>query len=123
MLRDSPTFRRQCLRIADSPRLSIVFEYIRPSTERLRARATVSTGPDGRRTAMVGIRTLDDPVELIAHEIEHVIEQLDGVDLHALAAVPASGVHVCDCGNGAFETVRAIRVGLDVAREVHQRSP
>jgi hypothetical protein len=123
MLRYSPTFRRQCLRIADSPRLTIVFEYFQPSTERVRARATVSTDADGRRTARVQIRALDDPVELIAHEVEHVIEQLDGIDLSARAAVHASGVHDCHCGNGAFETARAIRVGLDVAREARQRSP
>jgi hypothetical protein len=123
MLRKSPTFRRQCMRIADAVGLNIVFEYVQTPTELFRARAIVSRTPDGRRTALVQLRTLDDAVELVAHEIEHVIEQLDGIDLHARAAVPTSGVHVCDCGTSAFETERAIRVGQRVAEEVRRQAP
>jgi hypothetical protein len=56
-----------------------------------------------------------DLVELIAHEFEHIIEQIDGVDLpryskQGLTGVtPGSGEH--------FETARAIAVGRRVSAE------
>ena len=55
-----------------------------------------------------------DAAELIAHELEHILEQLDGVDLQAQAG---NGV-VWKAGDGAFETRRAIEAGRRVAREI-----
>ena len=57
-----------------------------------------------------------DAIELIAHEIEHIIEQLDDVDLALRAAYPNSGVKRLD--DGTFETLRAKRVGLKVVEEM-----
>ena len=57
-------------------------------------------------------------VELIAHELEHVIEQLDGVDLAAKLRRPNSGVYATGDSGNLFETTRAKRVGFQVAREV-----
>jgi hypothetical protein len=117
MLHASPTFRRQCLRITNAPRLTVMFDLFQPMpSERMRARTRVSMTREGTTVAKVEIGQMDQAVELIAHEIEHVIEQLDEVDLPALAAVPESGVH--DCGNRSFETIRATRVGRIVAAEV-----
>jgi hypothetical protein len=121
MMRASPTFRRQCVRIANAPRTIVVLGYFQPQdSERIRARTVVSTTPEGTRVAMVAIRPVDDPVELIAHELEHVLEQLDEVDLPALATVPTSGVRRCDCGKETFETIRAARAGLAAAAEVRK---
>jgi hypothetical protein len=121
MLRGSPTFRRQCVRIANAPRITVVIDWFQPAAaDRVRARMVLSTSGDGRRYAKVLIRPLDDQVELIAHEIEHVIEQLDDVDLPALAAVPTSGVRECHCLGAGFETIRAIRAGLAAADEVRR---
>jgi hypothetical protein len=121
MIRTSPTFRRQCIRIANAPRTTVVLGWFQPQdTERVRARTVVSTTPEGARVAMVAIRPVDDPVELIAHELEHVLEQLDDVDLPALAAVPRSGVRRCDCVKETFETIRAARAGLAAAAEVRK---
>jgi hypothetical protein len=121
MLRLSPTFRRQCLRIANALGLTVVLrQFLARPSERMRARTSFWTAPDGRRYATVEIAALDDPVELIAHEIEHVIERLDGIDLRARAALPGTGVHLCDGGNGAFETIRATRAGLAAAEEVRR---
>ena len=121
MVRGSATFRRQCLRIANAPGMTIVLDWFHPhATDHLRARTVLSTTPDGRRYATVGIRPLDDPVELIAHEMEHVIEQLDAVDLRTLATVPTSGVRGCDCRDQGFETIRAIRAGRAAAEEVRR---
>jgi hypothetical protein len=117
MLRRSPTFRRQCQRLA-SPRLhavSLNHEVLRG----VRA-ITQMTMVDGRMSAMVRLGSGDDDVELIAHEIEHIIEQLDGVDLPARSALPGTGVYLCSSGRPTFETVRAIRAGRRVAQEFRQ---
>src|SRR4029453_3125811 len=52
-------------------------------------------------------------VELIAHEIEHVIEQLDGIVLSERADARTTG----EAGS-AYESGRAIERGRLVAREV-----
>jgi hypothetical protein len=118
MLRHSPTFRRQCQRLMNPRLLSISLGY-----ELLRgARALTEVKPiKGQLSATVRLGHGDDYVELIAHEIEHVIEQLDGVDLRARADLPGTGVS--ECGpktSSSFETVRAIRTGLKVAQEFRQ---
>ena len=64
--------------------------------------------------AQVYLQPSVDATELIAHELEHILEQLDGVDLQAQAG---NGV-VWKAGDGVFETRRAIEAGRRVAREV-----
>jgi hypothetical protein len=121
MLRGSPTFRRQCVRLANAPQMIVVLDWFQPQdTDRVRARTLISNAPDGRRYAAVAIRPVDDPVELIAHELEHVLEQLDEVNLPTLAAVPSSGVRRCDCQQETFETVRAVRAGRAASAEVRR---
>ena len=122
MLRWSPTFRRQCLRLAHAPWLTVVLQqlYARPS-QMLRARTHFERDSVGRRTATMAIGSLDDQVELIAHELEHVIEQLDGVDLHARATLPETGVRSLDEDAG-FETIRAVRAGRAASEEVRRHT-
>lgn len=123
MLRLSPTFRRQCVRLANAPSLTIEVQPLRSLYNDVRARTRFWRTPEGNRFASVEIGPSDDQVELIAHEIEHVIEQLDGVDLRARAAMPATGVRVCEDREGSFETVRASRAGRAVAGEVRRPAP
>jgi hypothetical protein len=115
----SPTFRRQCLRIATSPFLTVIIQGATfPVSSRTRAFTRMSRD-DWRLNAEIRIGQPENAAELIAHEIEHIIEQLDGVDLASKASLGATGVRRCDCGSeGAFETLRAIAVGEQVAREV-----
>jgi hypothetical protein len=121
MVRHSPTFRRQCQRIAHTADLVVQLESGRVSANGSDVRAkTRITRKGGRVTAIIQMLRLEDPVELIAHEIEHIIEQLDGVDLHARAAVTDSGVRVRAGDQPVFETTRATRIGLTVAAEVRQ---
>lgn len=122
MVRWSPTFRRQCLRLANAPWLTIVLRPLpaRPS-EFVRARTHFSIDSRSQMTATMTIGAVDDQVELIAHEIEHVIEQLDGVDLRARARLPATGVTSCDDDSG-YETIRAIRAGRAAADEVRRHA-
>jgi hypothetical protein len=116
MLKRSATFRRQLLRIAHAPHLTITIAGFHPlPSEHARAR-TRFVRRDGSILAEIEIAPLNDPVELIAHEIEHVIEQLDGVDLKQHASL--RGAAASKCEDGSFETVRAVRTGLAVSREV-----
>jgi hypothetical protein len=67
----------------------------------------------------VQIQPLEDIPELIAHELEHIIEQLDGVELDVQATLPGTGVRACV--DGSFETIRATRVGTMVSRQLRLR--
>jgi hypothetical protein len=58
-------------------------------------------------------------VELIAHELEHVIEQLDGVDL---ASQITRGDTARSPRRGHYETLRAVTMGRRVAEEVRRDS-
>ncbi len=62
----------------------------------------------------IHLTRIEDPVELIAHEIEHVVEQLDEIDL----GVYVGSGNVWKREDGAFETRRAIEVGRRVAHDV-----
>ena len=55
-------------------------------------------------------------VELIAHELEHVLEQLDGANLVQAARGPGATA-IRDEGEPRFETARAREVGIAVAAE------
>lgn len=116
MWQASPTFRRQCRRLAAEPELKVTL-----SREDQPSRASFANARTAfmfRGNVLVGAQVYLKPsekgAEFIAHELEHILEQLDGVDLDAQA------------GNGAvwkgdrtsFETRRAIEVGRRVAREI-----
>jgi hypothetical protein len=117
MLARSPTFRRQCLRLANASDVTVRVQTLNPYAPGIsRARSYITRGPGERLAAVVEIRPLGNLAELIAHEIEHVIEQLDGIDLKAQSSMSNSGVRTCP--DGSFETIRAIRVGQRVARDV-----
>jgi hypothetical protein len=119
MLSRSPTFRRQMLRIAAASHLTVRLQSgLASSHPGLRATADLVRKADGRFLATVDIVWSNHDVEMIAHELEHVIEQLDGVDLAARARRPNSGVYTTGESGEMFETTRATRVGLQVAREV-----
>jgi hypothetical protein len=122
MLSRSPTFRRQCARIAAASHLSVVIRSDVPAGTRAPAVTEIQRRPGGRVQAVVQIRPSTHAAELVAHEFEHIIEQLDGVDLRAKSRLRASGVRrTWDLS--AYETTRAIVIGLRVAREVSERTP
>ena len=112
MLELSPMFRRQCLRLAGAPHVAVVVRMMHPLTGGPRARTEIRPAAGSRLVAMVEINPLGNFMELLAHELEHVIEYLDGIDLAAKADVANSGVR---SSAGAFETNRAVRVGTLVA--------
>ena len=63
----------------------------------------------------IELRTPTLYVEHIAHEVEHVMEHLDGTDLPRMARQRLDGVVNLE---GVYETARAQAVGRRVAHEV-----
>jgi len=114
MWRQSPTFRRQCARLAENPAVVVTIE-IALHTRHGRALTRVERHHPAL-TAAVEIELLKPElyVEHIAHELEHVLENVDGVDLPRLARQGLDGV--VELG-GQYETARARAVGHAVARE------
>lgn len=113
----SPTFRRQCTRIARA-REGRVFMQIRTQRS-VEFQAVSQIQRKGAKwSAHVEVFIDAKIVEMIAHEFEHIIEHLDAVDLARLAEQGLDGVvH----GSSHFETARAVAAGKRVAKEFAQR--
>ena len=120
MLEHSPRFREQCRTLAAASRLrATVTVSHRQSTVTSRARTALRQTEAGGLDAQIEIRSASDITELLGHEFEHLIEQLDGVDLSAMAR----GGQARRLTDGAFETERAIAAGQQVAGEVIDNAP
>jgi hypothetical protein len=111
----SPTFRRQCARLAEHPDV-LVHVQLTVGLSNGTARAVVERDPKRHHVAVqIESRKLALYVEHIAHELEHVLEAMDGADLAHLARQRVDGVR--NLGE-SYETARAQSVGWMVAREV-----
>jgi Tol biopolymer transport system component len=119
MSQSSPTFGRQVSRLVAETGLHVkvlVEDRPRP-TQSSNARTVLTHRGGSLVSAHVYLKPSPHAMELIAHELEHVLERLDGVDLQTQAG---SGM-VWKSGDGVFETRRAIEVGRRVAQEVTMR--
>ncbi len=119
MCRRSPTFRRQLIRLADAPHLVVTVAITRRRISIHVEATTRFAREDGllrRADVEIGPADTASRVELIAHELEHVLEQLDDVNLTQLAQGPGVKSNGHERGR-AFETARARQIGLDVAAE------
>lgn len=110
----SATFRAQCRRLAGAGAIVLIHGASRRDTP-WDAESRIGVLDGGRVLARVRVRAGRESVEVIAHELEHVLEQIDGVRLALEAARPGSGTTVA---GGAFETRRATEAGRRAAREV-----
>lgn len=112
----SPTLRRQFAVVAGSP----VIVELRVSLARLpafrRAETTISRYDSGFIRARVLVPPGTDFIELLAHELEHVVEHIEGVDLAVLTRTGGATQDV----SGIFETVRARDAGRAAALEVER---
>src|SRR5262249_52805761 len=115
MLILSPTFRRQCSRIAQARQLRVQIMFRQPRSD-VRAASTILHGTSGTWTATVEVFIGAELTQMLAHELEHVIEQIDGVDLRRLAQQGLDGVR--KSGEELYETARAVAAGKRVASEV-----
>jgi hypothetical protein len=121
MWQRSDTFRRQCARIAGTREVQIAVHLGMPwDAGGARAITRITRSGVGIR-AEIYLPQFDDAIELLAHELEHVIEQLDGVNLREKtrrAGRTASVIHQ----DGVYETHRAVHTGRTVAQEVKDRA-
>jgi hypothetical protein len=118
MLQQSPTFRRQCARLAERQGLVIDMALVRQVPQHHARMRFERHAGDRRSVIEIGLREPARFVEHIAHELEHVLEYLDRVDLQRFAHQRVDGV--IDLG-GVYETARARSVGRTVAGEVIAR--
>lgn len=120
MLRQSPTFRDQSAYLGRMALLRvrvIVRGSLLPwAQSRPRADSVLRRYQFGRIDAVVRLTSDRNAPELIAHELEHVREFVDGVNFRVLAARAQSGVW--DSLSGHYETARAVAIGRRVASEV-----
>jgi hypothetical protein len=116
MWEGSSTFRRQWMRIAGA-RVRVTIAFDRPlHSNSTHAEAEISRTP--ALSVRISLRGGDgELVEHLSHEIEHVLEQLDEVDLAEAEAAHIHGVSASG-KRTAFETRRAVVVGRQVAAEV-----
>ena len=116
MWRGSATFRRQWTRLA-SARVPVTIVLTPMIMGTKRAHAQLSRTPNLRVRVFLPLVALE-AVEYLAHEVEHVLEALDEVDL-ALAV--ERGIHgaVANGRPALYETDRATAMGRLVAREVN----
>jgi hypothetical protein len=118
MLQRSRTFRSlyRALDHRADLRVSILMDQ-RDVSNRLGRRAQTTIRRSGsRREATVILFDPDRPVELIAHELEHVREQAEGINLPLLASAQWPGIF--RQWDGTFETRRAQEAGQEVAEQV-----
>ena len=120
----SPTFNAQCARIASAKYVHVVVNAVMASstTSRGTARTTMRRFASGALLANVEMPvplTTLVYAELFGHEFEHIIEQIDRVDLDALALVRNGATRLPD---GAYETARARKAGRVIADEAERPS-
>jgi hypothetical protein len=118
LLRKSPTFRHQCEVIGATRRVRVILVAVPAPRESTapRAKATFTRYSFGLLRAEIEVPVTADHSELIAHEFEHVLEQIEGLDLVTLAR--DGDDRVVTVGAGLFETRRAQTAGRLAAEEV-----
>jgi hypothetical protein len=116
MLETSATFRQQYQRILETPRLVLTARLdVSMVGRQFRARSSIRRYDSGLLVATIAIGPTSDPFEMLAHEFEHVLEQLEGVNVRS-SADRGSGAWYSH--GGMIETDRAVRAGRLVKAEL-----
>lgn len=119
LLEASPTLQSQYDRITSALHVQVHVTLVPGLPLDRRAQTVIRRAERGGLEARVEIPTPlrdDEYAELLAHELEHVLEQIEGVDLDSLAGRRTSGVNRLQ--DGTFETARAQLTGRQAALEV-----
>jgi hypothetical protein len=113
MLELSPTFRAQVQQLAQTRGLGMAISLeVTPGPNP--AAGAIRRFDSGLLLAVIRIHSLVDKEGLVAHEVEHVLEQIERVPLERLAR---RGDQVWLAGS-SYETLRAIEAGRQVSREM-----
>ncbi|MCM3879984.1 MAG: hypothetical protein ND807_07745 [Vicinamibacterales bacterium] len=112
----SATFRAQCDRIAAAEMLSVQLRFD-PHIPRS-CQAFTIFGKRGRELhADVHLPMSGSLMaQIVGHEFEHIVEQIDGLDLRLLARIRGTGVY--QSSFDVFESVRAQNAGRIVEKEM-----
>jgi hypothetical protein len=110
----SPTLRQQCEDLA-AGRAVIVLAWGKTDSQS-HATTEIQRDSGGVVAARVTIPPVHNALELVAHELEHVLETVRGVDHEAESRRQRSGVWRAF---GGFETVGAIESGRRVWKEAN----
>ena len=110
----SATLRRQCEELA-AARAVVVLQW-GPTDSQSRALSKMDV-QDGVVVAQITIPPVSDAIELVAHELQHVLEKVRGLDFKGEAGRPGSGVWRAF---GGYETQAAIDAGRQVAKEARE---
>lgn len=117
--RCSREFRRQWALLSRSARLTVRLRLVSRSPIRdSHAATTFTTEPDGSLLADVAIPAGARLPELLGHELEHVLERLDGASVRLRHELGDASVRR---GTRSFETARAVLAGRMVAAQFHSR--
>ena len=111
--RRSFTLREQCAALAEA-RAVVTLEWGRMDSQSL-ALTQIRHEKDGVVDARVAIPPVRDAVELVAHELQHVLEVVRGLDFAQASKKSGSGVWRVF---GGFETQGAIDAGRRVREEL-----
>lgn len=119
MLERSATFRGQCRRLAAAPWVHVGVRMGPYFLDRqgYRAYSTIQRPQPKLLVAVVTLQSSADPSLWIGHEFEHLVEQIDEVDVVHLASRLRDAWHT---RQGMVETGRAVRAGNRVFDEVRQ---
>jgi hypothetical protein len=112
LLQQSPTFRQQCQRIAATFVLRVQVRLV-PARHDSRAETTIRRYEAGGLRADVLLSFGEDYIELLAHEFEHVLEQVERISLTQQLSSGQAWITPA----GAFETARAVEVGARARQE------
>jgi hypothetical protein len=117
MLSRSDGFRSQCERLARHPSVYVRLKFaLSPLPYAFHARTLIARTLDGPIVAYIEIDPRSNWPEWIAHEIEHVLEQADGVRRVDLAAEHDTW----ESSESTYETQRAINAGRVVSRQMRE---
>jgi hypothetical protein len=125
MLERSPIFRSQAEYLRHKAFLHVRVIVKPPMTpfgqSASRADAVMRKFQFGRVEAVIRLSRIENAPELIAHELEHVREYVEGVQFRMLAARLRTSVWETTMGH--YETARAVAIGRRVAEEVDTGIP
>ena len=119
LLQRSATFRQQCARIAATRVLRVTLHVGRTMDPLARAQTIINRYEAGGIRAEVTLRFAEDYLELLAHEFEHIIEQVEGVSLRNEELQGRAW----RTPSGAFETRRAFDAGVRAREEYEALLP
>jgi hypothetical protein len=124
LAQSSPMFRSQCDRIERARFVAVIVVPVmaQSTISRGTARTTMRRYSSGALVARVEIPvplTMSEYAELFGHEFEHILEQIDRVDLEKETG---SG-EARRLADGSFETRRARAAGQAIAIEAERPAP